>query len=70
MREGPRGLHTYRPRNSGADSHPYLIALEPVAEAFGWIDSEAKTLLAFQKEDGTVRRSARRGPWLTARTCG
>ena len=34
---GPKGLHIYRPHNSGADNYPYLV---PVPEALDWIETE------------------------------
>jgi hypothetical protein len=45
------------------ESALYLVAREPVPEALDWIESETKTLLAFQKEDGTIERWYGDGNW-------
>jgi len=46
------------------ESALYLINREPVAEAVAWIESEMKTLVAFQKEDGLVEGAYPDGNWL------
>jgi hypothetical protein len=45
------------------ESALYLVAREPVPEAVDWIESEVKTLLAFQKPDGTIERWYGDGNW-------
>ena len=45
------------------ESALYLAAREPVPEALDWIESETKTLIAFQKPDGTVERWYGDGNW-------
>lgn len=45
------------------ESALYLAAREPVPEAFDWIESETKTLIGFQKDDGTVERWYGDGNW-------
>ena len=45
------------------ESALYLIAREPVPEAIDWIESETKTLIAFQKDDGTIERWYGDGNW-------
>jgi hypothetical protein len=45
------------------ESALYLVNREPVPEAVDWIESEVKTLLAFQKPDGTVERWYGDGNW-------
>lgn len=45
------------------ESALYLVAREPVLEAMDWIESETRTLMAFQKEDGTVERWYGDGNW-------
>ena len=46
------------------ESALYLINREPVPEAIDWIESEMKTLLAFQKPDGLVEGAYPDGNWL------
>lgn len=46
------------------ESALYLISREPVAEAVAWIESEMKTLVAFQKPDGLVEGAYPDGNWL------
>jgi hypothetical protein len=45
------------------ESALYLIAREGVPEAVSWIESEVKTLIAFQKDDGTIERWYGDGNW-------
>ncbi|HUG52864.1 MAG TPA: hypothetical protein VMR21_04665 [Vicinamibacteria bacterium] len=45
------------------ESALYLVAREPVPEALDWIESEVKTLLAFQRPDGTIERWYGDGNW-------
>ena len=45
------------------ESALYLYAREPVPEARDWIESEIKTLIAFQRPDGTVERWYGDGNW-------
>jgi hypothetical protein len=45
------------------ESAIYLVAREPVPEALDWIESETKTLLAFQQPDGMVERWYGDGNW-------
>jgi hypothetical protein len=45
------------------ESALYLVAREPVPEALDWIESEVKTLIAFQQPDGTVERWYGDGNW-------
>jgi hypothetical protein len=45
------------------ESALYLVNREPVPEAVDWIESEVKTLLAFQKPDGTIERWYGDGNW-------
>lgn len=45
------------------ESALYLVAREPVSEAIDWIESETKTLIAFQQEDGTIERWYGDGNW-------
>jgi hypothetical protein len=45
------------------ESALYLVAREPVPEAIDWIESEVKTLIAFQKPDGTIERWYGDGNW-------
>lgn len=46
------------------ESALYLISREPVAEAVDWVESEMKTLVAFQKNDGLVEGAYPDGNWL------
>jgi hypothetical protein len=76
-REAVRRVLTHLPAYRGYDwengSHDgyadaiesalYLVAREPVPEALGWIESEMKTLLAYQQGDGTVERWYGDGNW-------
>ncbi len=39
------------------------MAREPVPEALDWIESEVKTLIAFQQPDGTIERWYGDGNW-------
>jgi hypothetical protein len=63
-----RGFNWERGRQDGyadtIESALYLIAREPVAEAVDWIESEMKTLVAFQKDDGLVEGAYPDGNWL------
>jgi hypothetical protein len=45
------------------ESALYLVAREPVPEAVSWIESETKTLIAFQQPDGTIERWYGDGNW-------
>ena len=45
------------------ESALYLVAREPVPEAIDWIESETKTLIAFQQADGTIERWYGDGNW-------
>jgi hypothetical protein len=45
------------------ESALYLYAREPVPEAADWIESEVRTLLAFQQPDGTIERWYGDGNW-------
>lgn len=45
------------------ESALYLVAREPVPEALDWIESEVKTLIAFQQPDGTIERWYGDGNW-------
>jgi hypothetical protein len=45
------------------ESALYLVAREEVPEAVSWIESEVKTLIAFQQEDGTIERWYGDGNW-------
>ncbi|MCE5306477.1 MAG: hypothetical protein LLG20_02445 [Acidobacteriales bacterium] len=45
------------------ESAIYLVAREPVPEAQSWIESEMKTLLAYQQPDGTIERWYGDGNW-------
>ena len=45
------------------ESAIYLVSREPVPEAIDWIESEVKTLIAFQKADGTIERWYGDGNW-------
>jgi len=45
------------------ESALYLYAREPVPEAADWIESEVRTLLAFQQKDGTIERWYGDGNW-------
>jgi hypothetical protein len=45
------------------ESALYLYAREPVPEAADWIESEVRTLIAFQKDDGTIERWYGDGNW-------
>jgi hypothetical protein len=45
------------------ESALYLYAREPVPEAAAWIESEVRTLLAFQQPDGTIERWYGDGNW-------
>jgi hypothetical protein len=45
------------------ESAIYLVAREPVPEALDWIESETKTLLAFQQPDGMIERWYGDGNW-------
>jgi hypothetical protein len=45
------------------ESALYLAAREPVPEAFDWIETETKRLIAFQKPDGTIERWYGDGNW-------
>ena len=45
------------------ESALYLYAREPVPEARDWIESEIRTLIAFQRPDGTVERWYGDGNW-------
>jgi hypothetical protein len=68
-----RGLPRYRNYDWENGSHDgyadalesalYLVAREPVPEAISWIESEVKTLIAFQQEDGTIERWYGDGNW-------
>jgi hypothetical protein len=46
------------------ESALYLINREPVPEAVGWIESEMKTLVSYQKDDGLVEGAYPDGNWL------
>jgi hypothetical protein len=63
-----RGFDWERGRQDGyadtIESALYLINREPVPEAIDWIESEMKTLLAFQREDGLVEGAYPDGNWL------
>jgi hypothetical protein len=68
-----RGLPRYRGHDWEDGSHDgyadalesalYLAAREPVPEALDWIESEVRTLLAFQQPDGTIERWYGDGNW-------
>jgi hypothetical protein len=45
------------------ESALYLYAREPVPEAADWIETEVRTLLAFQQPDGTIERWYGDGNW-------
>jgi hypothetical protein len=45
------------------ESALYLVNREPVPEAMDWIESEVKTLIAFQQPDGTIERWYGDGNW-------
>jgi len=45
------------------ESALYLVAREPVPEAIDWIESETRTLIAFQQPDGIVERWYGDGNW-------
>jgi hypothetical protein len=45
------------------ESALYLTAREPVPEALDWIETEVRTLIGFQQEDGTVERWYGDGNW-------
>jgi hypothetical protein len=45
------------------ESALYLVAREPVPEAISWIESETRTLMDFQKADGTIERWYGDGNW-------
>jgi hypothetical protein len=45
------------------ESALYLVAHEPVPGAIDWIESETRTLIAFQKDDGTIERWYGDGNW-------
>ncbi|HSB16713.1 MAG TPA: hypothetical protein VLE22_19840 [Bryobacteraceae bacterium] len=45
------------------ESALYLVAREPVPEALDWIESEMKTLIAYQRPDGTIERWYGDGNW-------
>jgi hypothetical protein len=45
------------------ESALYLVAREPVPEALGWIESEIRTLMAFQQPDGTIEKWYGDGNW-------
>jgi len=45
------------------ESALYLANREPVPEAFDWIETEVKTLLGFQREDGVVEGWHGDGNW-------
>jgi hypothetical protein len=45
------------------ESALYLVAREPVPEAFDWIETETRTLMDFQQPDGTVERWYGDGNW-------
>jgi hypothetical protein len=45
------------------ESTLYLIAREPVPEAAAFVESEIRTLIAFQQEDGTIERWYGDGNW-------
>ena len=45
------------------ESALYLVAREPAPEALDWIESEMKTLIAYQQEDGTIERWYGDGNW-------
>ena len=45
------------------ESALYLVAREPVPEALDWIESEMKTLVAYQQEDGVIERWYGDGNW-------
>jgi hypothetical protein len=45
------------------ESAIYLVAREPVPEAISWIESEVRTLIAFQQDDGTIERWYGDGNW-------
>ena len=76
-REAVRRVLTNLPRYRGHDwengsqdgyadaieSALYLVAREPVPEALDWIESETKSLIAFQQEDGTIERWYGDGNW-------
>lgn len=63
-----RGFDWERGRQDGyadtIESALYLINREPVPEAIDWIESEMRTLVAFQKEDGLVEGAYPDGNWL------
>jgi hypothetical protein len=45
------------------ESALYLVNREPVPEAVDWIESEVKTLIAFQQPDGAIERWYGDGNW-------
>jgi hypothetical protein len=45
------------------ESALYLVAREPVPEAFDWIETETQRLIDFQQPDGTVERWYGDGNW-------
>ena len=45
------------------ESALYLVNREPVPEAIDWIESEVKTLIAFQQPEGTIERWYGDGNW-------
>jgi len=45
------------------ESALYLVNREPVPEAFGWIETEVRRLMAFQQPDGTIERWYGDGNW-------
>lgn len=63
-----RGFDWERGRQDGyadtIESALYLVNREPVPEAIDWIESEMKTLVAFQKPDGLVEGAYPDGNWL------
>jgi hypothetical protein len=63
-----RGFDWERGRQDGyadtIESALYLVNREAVPEAIDWIESEMKTLVAFQKDDGLVEGAYPDGNWL------
>ncbi len=45
------------------ESALYLLAREPVEEAFDWVETEIRTLIAFQQPEGTIERWYGDGNW-------
>ena len=45
------------------ESAIYLVAREPVPEALDWIESEIKTLIAYQRDEGAIERWYGDGNW-------